>query len=193
MYTAVLMMALTASAESVDFGHRSWNCSFSPQCTACSSSCSGCYWSYGPTYYTNCFGYHSTVPVYTGFCGCSNARTAWTGCSGCSCTRTVSNAYYSVPVATFAYPSVPTPATIVVRLPADARLTFNGAATHATGERRSFVTPDLNPASTYSYALRAEMVRDGKTMIATREVTVRAGITSSVELDFSLGSIAVGR
>ena len=75
------------------------------------------------------------------------------------------------------------PATIMVRLPGDARLTIDGASTSSTQEMRTFISPPLQPGKEYQYTLRAEVTRDGKKVERTREVTVRAGQQSQVTFD----------
>lgn len=75
------------------------------------------------------------------------------------------------------------PATIVVTLPAEARLEIDGAATSSTSERRVFVSPELNPGREYHYTLKAEWVRDGKTVSMTREVAVTAGTEATVKFE----------
>jgi uncharacterized protein (TIGR03000 family) len=77
------------------------------------------------------------------------------------------------------------PATIVVRLPADARLTVDGNATRSTDSVRTFISPPLQPGKEYTYTLRAEVTRDGKKTERSRDVTVRAGGVSEVTLDLS--------
>jgi uncharacterized protein (TIGR03000 family) len=80
------------------------------------------------------------------------------------------------------------PATIVVRLPAEAKLTVDGSATQSTDRVRTFVSPPLQPGTDYHYTLRAEVTRDGKTVERTRDVNVRAGQTSEVNFDFDASS-----
>jgi uncharacterized protein (TIGR03000 family) len=77
------------------------------------------------------------------------------------------------------------PATILVRLPSDARLTVDGTATRSTDSVRTFVSPPLQAGKDYQYTLRAEVTRDGKTVERTRDVNVRAGQTSEVNFDFA--------
>jgi uncharacterized protein (TIGR03000 family) len=75
------------------------------------------------------------------------------------------------------------PATIVVNLPADASLTVDGVATTSTSERRVFVSPELNAGQEYHYTLKAEWVRDGKTVEVAKQVTVIAGQETKVSLE----------
>jgi uncharacterized protein (TIGR03000 family) len=76
----------------------------------------------------------------------------------------------------------PASATILVSLPADARLLIDDQATTSTGYSRLFVSPTLNPGREYHYTLKAQAVRDGKTVTAERVITVRAGETTPASL-----------
>jgi uncharacterized protein (TIGR03000 family) len=78
---------------------------------------------------------------------------------------------------------VTAPATIIVSLPADAKLTIDNNATSSTGARRQFVTPDLKRGGEYHYTLKAEVVRNGKSNVIERVVTVRPGELTQVTLD----------
>ena len=80
---------------------------------------------------------------------------------------------------------VEAPATIVVSLPAEARLIIDGNSTTSTSARRVFTSPALQPGQTYVYTLRAEIVRDGQTMSETQQVTVRAGEQTPVTFNMS--------
>ncbi len=77
----------------------------------------------------------------------------------------------------------PAPATIVVSLPADARLTIDDTATSATSAHRVFVSPELAPGREYFYTLKAEWVRDGKAVVVSKQVTVSAGNESKVTIE----------
>lgn len=79
-------------------------------------------------------------------------------------------------------PPQPAPGTVSIALPADARLIFNGVAAQGTGEKRTYLTPVLNPGQDYEYVLTAEVVRDGQTLTATERVIVRAGAETAVKL-----------
>jgi len=78
----------------------------------------------------------------------------------------------------------PSPATIVVSLPAEAKLTIDDFVTSSTSERRVFVSPALTPGKTYSYTFKAEVMRDSKPVTVTKEVTVRAGEETPVTIEF---------
>jgi uncharacterized protein (TIGR03000 family) len=82
------------------------------------------------------------------------------------------------------------PATIIVSLPADATLKVDDYATTSTSATRQFVSPNLTPGQDYSYTLTGELARDGKSVVATKRITVRAGEETRVSLDFPTASIA---
>jgi uncharacterized protein (TIGR03000 family) len=90
-------------------------------------------------------------------------------------------------------PSGPTPATFVVNLPADAKLSVDGAPTSSTSARRVFASPPLEPGGTYTYRLKATIVRDGQTLYASQNVTLRAGQQSEVTLDIPLVTASARR
>jgi uncharacterized protein (TIGR03000 family) len=72
-------------------------------------------------------------------------------------------------------------ATIVVALPAEAKLTIDDNATTSTSERRVFVSPTLEAGQEYYYTLKAEF--NGQTK--TERVTVRAGEEVKVNIAFA--------
>jgi uncharacterized protein (TIGR03000 family) len=83
------------------------------------------------------------------------------------------------------------PATIVVNVPADARLTVDGEATTSTSTPRVFVSPTLQAGREYNYTLKAEFVKNGKPVTVSKEVAVRAGQETRVTLDAaSLAGVA---
>ena len=82
------------------------------------------------------------------------------------------------------------PGTVIVSLPADARLTFDGAATTSTSAERTFRTPPLQTGQDYTYTLRAEINRDGVASSVTQVVTVRAGETTRISLEIPATGVA---
>lgn len=74
------------------------------------------------------------------------------------------------------------PAIVIVRLPADARLTFEGQAMKQTGAVRRFYTPPLPAGAGFHYLLEATWTRDGKAIKQRRTVHVRAGMETVVDL-----------
>jgi uncharacterized protein (TIGR03000 family) len=77
--------------------------------------------------------------------------------------------------------SVPAPAHVVVTLPEDARLFIGETACPLTSARREFNTPDLSPGQGYYYVLKAEVMREGRAVTASKRVTVRAGEETVVD------------
>ncbi len=86
--------------------------------------------------------------------------------------------------------AAPAPATIIVTLAADAKLSIDDAATTSTASPRVFTSPVLPVGHDYHYTLKAEMVRNGKPVVISREVTVRAGEESRVNLEAGLAGVA---
>jgi uncharacterized protein (TIGR03000 family) len=95
-----------------------------------------------------------------------------------------------VPVYVTAPAPATAPATLVVRLPADARLTIDGEATRSTGATRTFQSPPLGAGGAGQYVLRAEIVRDGRTLSVRQRVPVRAGTVREVRLEPETFSVA---
>lgn len=75
-------------------------------------------------------------------------------------------------------------ATIIVHLPNDALLKIEDQQMQSQSNTRVFTSPPLEPGKTYTYTLRAEVNRDGKTVTDQRSVDVRAGQTSEVSINF---------
>jgi uncharacterized protein (TIGR03000 family) len=235
MYSAVLMLALTAGNDSVDFGrnrcnggcssgsvcsgavyggcsashcssrgglfsHRSHGCSGSSGCSStvavgCSSGCSsrghgchggGLFSGGGGLFHRNrCSGACSGSVCSGAVVGCSS------GCTGGTVVPpTTKPMPKSEPVPPPKKTAVSAPATIVVNLPADARLIVDGAQTTSTSDRRTLVTPELAFGATYVYTFQAEIVREGRTMAQTQQVSVRGGDVSTVRFDFSTQPVA---
>jgi uncharacterized protein (TIGR03000 family) len=76
------------------------------------------------------------------------------------------------------------PATITVRLPAEAALFFDDVRTKATSESRTFTTPALQTGKVYYYTVKAEVDRDGQRITSTHQIQFRAGQT--VQLVFNM-------
>jgi uncharacterized protein (TIGR03000 family) len=205
MYSAVLMLALTAGSESVDFGkHR------------CHGSDYGCHGTvaYSCSTYVGCHGAYAGHGCSTAY-GCS-ARGGLFHRNRCHCPPVCSGVVYGCAATSYGCSTpvivgpeikkdmpkgekidgpkktgaVNVPATIIVSLPADARLTVDGAMTTSTSERRTLMTPVLEGDSTYVYTMQAEITREGRVLTQTQQVTVRGGMTSNVQFNFSNQSVA---
>lgn len=79
--------------------------------------------------------------------------------------------------------AAPAPATIVVSISPDAKLFVDGDAVRVTSASTSFLTPALESDQEYYYLLKAEAVRDGKTITETRRVAFRAGEVARVSFN----------
>jgi uncharacterized protein (TIGR03000 family) len=66
-------------------------------------------------------------------------------------------------------------AKIVVEVPADARLFIDDQLMRAGGERRTYMTPQLQPGQRYYYEMRVEAMRDGESVTENRRVILQAG------------------
>jgi uncharacterized protein (TIGR03000 family) len=186
MYSVVMMMALSGGAEVPDF-HGRWR---------------GC----------GCCG-GRVVARHSGWrhgcCGCTAYYGGCVGCAGCvggvGMTPTMSaGAMAFIPDGMTFYPRpgpflVPkdevqnvnfqktetNPAVIVVTVPADSKVTFNGWTSSSNSTTRRFKTPDLEPGKEYAYTLRAEITRNGQTLVQTHQVVVRAGQETEVPIRFA--------
>jgi uncharacterized protein (TIGR03000 family) len=198
MYSMVLMMALTGSADVPDFGRRGG-------CHGCRGGCyGGCYGGGWGGCYGGCRG-GCWGGCYGGGYGGGGRRVAYGGYG------MPAYAYggYAMPAYAFGTPVLGTdgtmvmspgtayqagyfspgnesgmaPATIIVHLPADARLTLDGEATRSTGITRVFETPPLAPGKTFHYELVAQAGRDGEKEQAKQRIEVRAGRPTEVTLN----------
>jgi len=173
MYTAVLMLAMTSGAESVDFGRR--------------GGCNG-----GGAY--ACSGFYGGCGGYRAYGGCSVSY----GCSGYG--HSYSSSYYHGYDAPYfqtlgvlsPHGTISMPARIVVTVPADSRVIFDGHVTTSYGPSRTFTTPLLETGLAYAYSVRVETFRDGRPVTEARQVIVRGGETTVVRLD-TPGLGATGR
>ncbi len=71
-------------------------------------------------------------------------------------------------------------ATLIVEVPEDAKVEINGYLTRATGARREFSPVGLEPGYHYDYRVRAEVVREGRTLEQVRTVRLAVGETVRV-------------
>lgn len=77
---------------------------------------------------------------------------------------------------TTASPAVPEQvAEIQVRVPAAAKVWFNGVESTLGGTNRDFASTPMPPGLVYTYTIRARWTEDGREIDQTRRVPVRAG------------------
>jgi uncharacterized protein (TIGR03000 family) len=213
MYSVVLMMALTTGGD-LPAHHGGYACCGCVGnyggCCGCVGSygcCGGCYGGHGRLFRgrrhrggcNGCWG--------SNCCGCSGGCWGSNCCGGtvsygcCGCFGGTVGAPImmghptppppapgpkpeKVPAPKGTMAPVPASATIVVNLPADATLRFDGRLTTSTTAVRTFSSPELQPGKAYAYTLDAQVARNGRTLKSTRRVTVRAGVTTQVTFDF---------
>lgn len=74
-------------------------------------------------------------------------------------------------------------ALITVNVPSDAQVFVNGRATKSTGEVRRFLSKGLLPGQRYTYQVKAEMTRDGRTVSHTKTVHLTGGRQAELAFD----------
>lgn len=74
---------------------------------------------------------------------------------------------------------------LAVEVPEDAQIFVNDQPTKSTGERREYVSRNLELGYTYTYEVRAEAIRDGQTVVETKKVDLKAGQTARVAFDLA--------
>jgi uncharacterized protein (TIGR03000 family) len=77
----------------------------------------------------------------------------------------------------------PNRATVVVRLPADARLYAENRPLNQANGERTFVTPELPPGREYTYTFRVEYDRAGRTITESKRLAVRPGGTATLAFE----------
>jgi uncharacterized protein (TIGR03000 family) len=93
---------------------------------------------------------------------------------------------YAGPVTSgYGGPASNAPATVVVQLPATAKLMIDGNPTRSTSDMRIFISPPLQAGQEYVYTLKAELPGEGTPRTETKEVTVRPGAETRVRFDLS--------
>ena len=63
---------------------------------------------------------------------------------------------------------------IWLRVPADAKVWFNGQTTTQTGTLRLYNSPELTPGKKYHYEIRVRWMKDGKPIEEKRRIEVEA-------------------
>lgn len=74
-------------------------------------------------------------------------------------------------------------ASIVVKVPAEAKVFVNDYQMKSTSTERSFTSPELDRGRDYYYTIRVAVEKNGKTVEDSRRVLIRAGETSSLAFD----------
>jgi uncharacterized protein (TIGR03000 family) len=71
-----------------------------------------------------------------------------------------------------------------VKVPAEAKVYLQGQQMTLTGTERRFVTPELADGMQHSYAVKVEVVRDGRTFSKSTSATVRPGQEVEIAVSF---------
>ena len=95
-------------------------------------------------------------------------------------------------------PTVPMPETqtsnsvngalLTVNVPNQARVVVNGIPTRSKGSQRRYVSKGLTPGFSYTYEVKAEANVDGKPVVQTKTVQLRAGEQANLAFDFAAPS-----
>jgi uncharacterized protein (TIGR03000 family) len=144
-------------------------------CYGCYGCCGGCYGCWG-----GCYGY-AVLPSYVAPSGGNDGKSKANQGGDEDGTKTAYN--YGGEARRASQKASPRQATVVVHLPADARLYVDGQPANLTSKTRSFVTPELQKGQDYYYTVKAEVRRDGVTREQSQRVFVRAGTVAHVDLD----------
>jgi uncharacterized protein (TIGR03000 family) len=80
---------------------------------------------------------------------------------------------------------ISSPGRMIIIVPAEAAVTINGRPTRSRGTERRFRSDGLLPGKTYTYRIRAEVQREGRTREQTQTVDLQAGQTKTLVFDFS--------
>ncbi len=185
-------------------------------CHGCWSSCNGCSSCHGGLFSrmkNRCHGCSSCSGCYSSCHGCSGCYSSCHGCNSChgvviygcnGCTGCYTSCTCGGVIVMPAAPEKKeekkeekkktdagaAPATIVVNLPADAKLFIDGKATSSTSALRVFETPALETSKEYTYTLTAQVSRNGKTESKIERITVRGGAETPVTIRFNEAAVA---
>jgi uncharacterized protein (TIGR03000 family) len=71
---------------------------------------------------------------------------------------------------------------LLVIVPENAELWFNGTKTSQQGPQREFVSPPLTPGKRYTYEIKARWMQEGKPVEEVRNVSVQANGWQRIDL-----------
>ena len=78
-----------------------------------------------------------------------------------------------------------TSVSFTVNVPEDVKIFVNDNATSSTGAERTYVSRGLQAGKSYTFNVRAELVRDGKTLTDTKQIRLVAGQHTSLAFEFA--------
>ncbi len=136
-------------------------------------------YSYPSTYYSNSYypysySYNYSYPASYGYSYPASYDSSYSYLPSTS-NMTTQNYQSFYPSADEAAVTTPQPATVMVHVPADAQVWFDGTATSSTGPVREYASPPLQPGTDYAYDIRARWTENGQTIDRTRHIEVHSG------------------
>jgi uncharacterized protein (TIGR03000 family) len=170
MYSIVLMAALSTGGTAPDF-HCFRHCGCGGYGGWGGYGCYGCYGGYG------CYGCYG---CYGGW-GCYGCNGCWGGGGYGPMQFVPSRTDPKSEEAPLPRKekgkdtSMSNRARLIVQIPTGAKLFIDDNPMRVTSSSRSFVTPPLQRGRTYYYEVRAEVVREGRTVSETQRVILRPG------------------
>jgi uncharacterized protein (TIGR03000 family) len=195
MYTIVLMAALSSGQATGQYGTgcrgcvgchggypgsgynymaaSGYNCAFSTYAPVVGGpggvfGCQGCYGCYGGW---SCYG----VPLANhGYWRETAPKTAPAGGKGQLEQTPMPKEQVPLPAQTKNIEQ-PTRARITLDVPTDAKVFLDGELLNLAAGKRTFQTPELVPGKTYYYDLRAEVIRDGRTVAEAQRIVLQPG------------------
>jgi uncharacterized protein (TIGR03000 family) len=85
----------------------------------------------------------------------------------------------------------PVRTSLTLHVPADAKVFLSGNETHGEGEIRTFSTTKLAPGQAWgNYVVRAEVERNGRTLVKEESVNLSGGDVREITLDFDAAQVA---
>jgi uncharacterized protein (TIGR03000 family) len=202
MYSVVLVMALAGSAEAPDCCNgcapRCGCCGVQVGCCGVRVGCYGGCAGYGGCMggcMGGCVGYNNGCcgVVRMGCCGCAGMVMTGCGCVGTAPAPAAEEKKNDSTEEKKDGVNGARPATIVVNIPANARLTVNGQVMTQTSSQRRLTTPAMRPGQQFTYTLVAESTQNGQPVVQTQRVTVRAGQQLPVNFTLSTRPAAASR
>jgi uncharacterized protein (TIGR03000 family) len=94
----------------------------------------------------------------------------------------------------FEEPSEVVRTTLILRVPADAKVTLAGNPTASSGEVREFTTTRLNEGEEWAnYPIRVEVERGGETLVKEEKITLKAGESREIMIDPTTPAVAAAK
>ena len=143
----------------------------------------------------NCGGASYGNGAYGGYCYGSYDNYRYYGSEPSGCAASPNGGYPPPAISptslpTSAPPRVSNSVQFKVNVPASAKVFVNNRPTTSTGEDRTFTSTGLQPAQVYLFRVRAEFVRQGKSVIEEKTIQLTAGQRGSLAFGTSPAQVA---